>query len=84
MKGNYNALARKKPCFPSIPRTLGVFAQLVLALVFKSTQGIFRLFRSGLEKHRKYLPFQVVTTENWSVDIVGDNAKKGLFSTSKG
>ena len=63
---------------------MGVFARLVAALVFKSTQGIFRHFRSGLEKRRKYLPFQVVATEKWSVDIVGENAKKGLFSTSKG
>jgi hypothetical protein len=61
-----------------------VFARLVAALVFKSTQGIFWLFAVSLEKSRKYLSIQVVVETVWRVDIVGENAKKGLFSTSKG
>ena len=62
---------------------MGVFAQLVLALVFKSTQGIFRCFGLSLEKSRKFLYLQVVAATVLPVDIVGGNAEKGLFSTSK-
>jgi len=61
-----------------------VFAPLVGALVFKSSKGIFRHFHPDLANHRKYLQFKVVATESLPVDIVGEDAKKGLFSTSKG
>ncbi len=35
----YNALAAKKPWFPRVFRALGVFAHLVMALVFKTSGG---------------------------------------------
>jgi len=54
------------------------------ALVFKTSEGIFRHFHPDLANHRKYLQFKVVATESLPVDIVGEDAKKGLFSTSKG
>ena len=56
----------------------------MMALVFKSTQGFFRLIGRSLEKSRKYLLFQVVAATIWAVDIVVGIAEKGLFSTSKG
>ena len=49
----------------------GVFAHLVMALVFKSTQGVFRVFGLSLGNRCKYLLLQVVAATISPVDIVG-------------
>lgn len=80
----YNAWTWKKPWSSRFFRTQGVSAPLVRALVFKTPKGIFRHFHPDPANHRKCLQFLVVATEKWPVDIVGGDAKKGQFSTSKG
>ena len=57
----------------------GVFAHLVMALVFKSSQGLFRFLQPAVKIRRKSLPIQVLSAVNCRVDIVGGNVKIGVL-----
>ena len=59
------------------PAHSGVFARLVPALVFKSSQDLLRLSQSTVEIRRKILHFQALLALARRVAIVSENVKMG-------